>query len=119
MLAEAVESDPRPPTPLALPDRLPERLPERSDSVGPADDDAPYRRGAAARAAEANDDDSLGGSSSNSGIGVLPARDTQASRVSDCPAGGLPRVVPWDVWQRLMRLEMDLAESLKAAAEPG
>ena len=34
------------------------------------------------------------------------------------PGPALPRTVAWTIWQRLMRLEMDLAEALRAAAEP-
>jgi len=102
VLAEAVETA-APPAPLRLPDDLPVR------SAGAASRDTP--------AVQAEEDEDFAEGSSSS-ISVLPPREPSAPG-SGPAVGGLPRAVPWDVWQRLMRLEMDLAESLKAAAEPG
>ena len=63
---------------------------------------------------------SAGGSSA--GMDAMPAAEPDAGDPGDSPSAvdsGLPRTIPWAAWQRLLRLEMDLAESLRAAAEPG
>ena len=66
--------------------------------------------------------EAAGGSSAGGSSAGMPAAEPDASDPGVSPPAldsGLSRTVPWSVWQRLLRLEMDLAESLRAAAEPG
>ncbi|MFH5805121.1 FHA domain-containing protein [Alienimonas sp. DA493] len=102
VLLEAVEADFRS---LPLPDRVPNAAPDLAASRP--------RRSEPLSPEETPSD---GGSPGGAGGSGLPGRDGK-------PDGGdahgePPRIVSWDAWQRLARLEMALAEMLKAAAEP-
>ncbi len=104
-LTDSAETDARF---VALPDALPDGLPgrgapliaSRSWQTGPLDPEETPSEGGSA-----------GGSSA--GASGMPALEVGGDSSQAPTHGGPPRTVSWEVWQRLMRLEMDLAKSLR------
>ncbi|NNJ27712.1 FHA domain-containing protein [Alienimonas chondri] len=104
VLTEGFEADPR----LAS---LPDRLPKIGGEVF-LNPPAPRPRREREKPLSPEETPSDGGGSS-AGASGMPGREAGTAA-----SGEPPRIVPWEVWQRLIRLEMALAQSLKDAAEP-